>query len=111
MKERQVLNRVVRRARRRFEFEADLRHANLIIEHLGLKDCKAVSMAGVDWDVECAVWKEELEEEEFAPAEATQCRAIGARCDYLQPDRSDIQYAVQEDCRFVSRQMPRAWEC
>ena len=57
-----MLNRVVRRTPHGFEAEADLRHADLIVKQLGLGDCKTVSTAGVDVDVECAVWKEEPEE-------------------------------------------------
>ena len=36
--------------------------------------------------------------------------AIGAMCNYLQPDRPDIQYAIKEVCRLMSRPTPRAWE-
>ena len=41
--EGQVLNRVVRRTEDGWELEADLRHAELIIEQLGLTDGNAVS--------------------------------------------------------------------
>ena len=102
-KEDQALNRVVRCTPHGFKPEADLRHAELIVDQLGLGDCKTVSAAGVDFDVECAVWREEPEEEEFPLAEATHFRAIGARCNYLQPDRPDIQYAVKEAVAALCR--------
>ena len=79
--------------------EADLRHAELIVEQLGLEDSKPVTTAGVDMEIECAAWAEEPEGEELPAAEATRYRAIGARCNYLPPDRPDIQYAVKEVCR------------
>ena len=50
------------------------------------------------------------EEEPLPPAEATMFRGIAARCNYLQPDRADIQYEVNECCRPLSRPTPRAWE-
>jgi hypothetical protein len=45
--EGQVLNRVVRRTSAGFELEADLRHAELIVEQLGLQDAKEVSTPGL----------------------------------------------------------------
>ena len=42
-----MLNRVVRLTKDGREVEADLRHAELIVETLGLKDAKAVSTPGV----------------------------------------------------------------
>ena len=47
------------------------------------------------------VWEndEVPEEEELPAAEATRFRAIAARCNFRQPDRPDIQYAVKEACR------------
>ena len=92
------------------ELEADLRHAELIIEQLGLKDSKPVVTPGVDMDVECLAWTDEPEGEELGQAEASVYRAIAARCNYLQPDRPDIQYAVKEVCRLMSRPTARAME-
>ena len=78
-----------------------------------MQSCKSVITPGVDLDVSCAVWdaddNDEIEDE-LSPAEATRFRAIGARCNYLQPDRPDIQYAVKEVCRMMSKPTARAWE-
>ena len=49
---------------------------------------------GVDLDVNCAVWDDETEEEELQAADCTRFRAIAARCNDLQTDRPDIQYAI-----------------
>ena len=57
-----------------YELEADLRHAELIIEQLELEDCRPVVTAGVDTDVKCAAWDvegDEPEGEELPPGEAT----------------------------------------
>ena len=61
-------------------------------------------------EVECAAWDDEPEREELPAAERTRFRAIAARCNYLQPDRPDMQYAVKEVCRLMSRPTARAWE-
>ena len=107
--EGQVLNRVVRRTDKGFELEADLRHAELIVEQLGLQDAKPVSTPGVA-PAGNGGGEEEEEQEELPPTEATQFRGIAARCNYLQPDRPDIQYAVKECCRLMSRPTQKAWE-
>jgi hypothetical protein len=101
--EGQVLNRVVRRTSAGFELEADLRHAELIVEQLGLQDAKDVSPPGVDLPAVGggdAQGAEEQEEEGLPPAEATQYRGIAARCNYLQPDRPEsicCQGMLQDD--------------
>ena len=77
-----------------YELEADIRHAELIIEQLELENSKPVITPGVHLEVKCAAWDEEGDEpeaEELPLGEATRFRAIGARCNYLQPDRPDIQ--------------------
>ena len=108
--EGQGLNRVVRRTDRGFELEADLRHAELIVEQFGLQDAKFVSTPGVDMPVGGGAEEIDEQEELLPPAEATMFRGIAALCNYPQPDRPDIQYAVKECCRLVSRPTPRVWE-
>ena len=48
--------------------------------------------------------------ESLSPSDASVYRAIAARCNYLQPDRPDIQYAVNECCRLMQKPTQRAWE-
>ena len=50
----QVLDRFVRYTDSGWELEADLRHAKLIVEQLGLMDDKRANTAGVDPTVSCA---------------------------------------------------------
>ena len=108
--EGQVLNRVVRYSEAGWELEADLRHAELIVAQLGLEDAKTVSTPGVDVAMKSAAEDEGEEEEALHGAEATAFRGIAARCNYLQPDRPDIQYATKEVCRLMSRPTATAWE-
>ena len=46
--EGQILNRVVRATERGFELEADPRHAELIVEQLGVQSGKGVTTPGAD---------------------------------------------------------------
>ena len=71
--------------------EADLRHAELIVQQMCLADGKTVMTPGVDVP-ETSVINED-EEEALAPEQATMYRSIGARCNDLHPHRPDIQYA------------------
>ena len=105
-----MLNRVIRHTRDGYELEADLRHAELISEQLELQSAKAVVTPGADIGVECKAWTEESEENEVPASECTRYRAIVARCNYLQPDRREIQYAVKLCCRIMPRPMVRSWE-
>ena len=41
--------------------------------------------------------------------DATSYRAIAARCNYLQPHRPDVQFAVKETCRMM-KPTQRSWE-
>ena len=50
----QVLNHVVRYTDSGWELEADLRHAELIVEQLCLTDAKSANTAGIDQTVSCA---------------------------------------------------------
>ena len=104
--EGQVLNRVIRRTEKGWELEADLRHAELVIESLGLENCKSVSTPGV----ESTAKDLDEEEEQVSASESTRYRTIAARCNYLQPDRPDIQYAVKEVCRRMAKPTASAWE-
>ena len=108
--EGQVLNRIVRLTPQGFELEADLGHAELIVEQLDLVDCKAVGTPGIPLPAVSAAEDKEPEEEELPPDEATLLRGIAARCNYPQPDRPDIQHATKEVCRLMSRPTPHAWE-
>ena len=100
-KEGQVLNRVVRRTASGWELEADLRHAELIIKQLGLESANAVSTPGVA-QVGSRPNDEDDADELLGPADASLYRAIIARCNYYQPDRPNMQFAVKEACRLMS---------
>jgi hypothetical protein len=92
--EGQVLNRVIRATKEGFEVEADLRHAELMIEQLGLSDAKGCATPGVD-DKNDEEQPDDEEVQELTPAEATNFRAIAARGNYLSGDRPEILYSTK----------------
>ena len=74
--------------------EADPRHAEKILAHYDLKDCKATKVPGVKApkkeDSEEASGLEDLDEIELEGREATEHRGVAARLNYLVSDRADI---------------------
>ena len=82
------------------------------MEQLGLQDAKDVSTHAVDVPASCGGEAQGAaqEEEELPPSDATQFRGTAARCNYLQLDRPDIQYAAKACCQLMSRPAPYAQE-
>ena len=89
-----------------------MRHAELFIEQLGLNDAKSVNTPGVSTTTPEAADSDQDDDdcEIISPSDACAFRAITARCNYLQPDRPDIQYAVKEVCRLMSKPTRKAFE-
>ena len=98
-REERVLNRVVRVDSEGWEYEPDQRHAELIIQGLGLKNAKPVQTP-VEED---KPWKKEEYEQLLNEQDAREYRALAARANYLALDRADIQFATKEVCRGMSR--------
>ena len=92
MQEAKILNRVIRATETGWEYESDQRHAEIILEQLGLADdkTKPLGTPGVEettskhGDVREAVGK--LLTQEMA----SQYRAVVARAQYIAQDRSVI---------------------
>ena len=105
--------------------EADLRHAEIVNRELGLKAAKATRVPGAkeakrpehhrdgEWeegtpegdvgDHQPTEPSGDEEDEDLEPSEATRYRAIAARLGYLAIDRLDLQFAVKEAARAMSR--------
>ena len=98
VKEARVLNRTIRVNEEGWHYEADQRHADLIIKALNLEGAKGVKTPGEDEKA----WKEQENAEALKGREATEFRATAARANYLALDRADIQYAVKEICRGMA---------
>ena len=96
-----ILNRIIQRDDNAIVYEADQRHAELIIKHLGLSDkTNSVATPGVKRTHE----DDGEDEEELSGHGATKYRALAARAIFVAQDRkADIGYAVKE----LSRRMIR----
>ena len=75
-------------------YEADPRHAETLIEAMGLEEAKPLSTPGSKEPVKG-------EEEAMGKEDHTRYRAMAARCNYLSLDRPDIQFAAKEVCRWM----------
>ena len=97
--EGKVLNRVLRCTPGGWELEADPRHAELIIEQLGLGEDKGLGTPGVFGTDE----DDKDDEVLLTGTDITQFRGVIARCNYLGSDRPDCQFAIKEGCREMSK--------
>lgn len=105
-KEVRILNRVITWTDQGILYEADQRHTDLILKDLGLQPgSKGLSTPGERIKV-----GEPGDEEELGDKEATMHRAITANALYLSQDRADIQYAVKELSRRMSKPDRADWD-
>jgi hypothetical protein len=97
-----ILNRVVEWTSSGISYEADQRHAEIIVKQLGLeKESRSLSTPGVKQEEK----KGETEgcERELNGSQSTLYRALVARGIYLSQDRSDIGYSIKELSRKMSK--------
>ena len=96
-----VLNRIISVSEHGYTYEADARHAEIIIRDLGLSEAKGVS----------SPWSEEhFEEEELLDHERfKRYQSICARANFLVLDRIDIQFATKECCRSMAKPTITDW--
>jgi hypothetical protein len=98
-----VLGRVLRCTDEGYEYEADRKHRNIVMETFGFDDkSKGLLVNGKPED-------SEDEDAEVHGHEATAFRALAARINYLAQDSPDIQYAAKEVCREMARPTSRSW--
>ena len=89
-----------------WEYEPDQRHAEMIVEAMGLQSSKSVSTPAE----EEKKWEEEANNEDLGPDKATIFRRIAARANYLAADRPDIMYSVKEICRQMAKPTVKGWK-
>jgi hypothetical protein len=101
LKELRVLNRVVRWTREGLKYEADPRHAEIIVQGIvgAEKALSAPGTASKEFDAPG-------DENELPEKVARLFRSFAARANYLALDRPDISQATKELCRRMSA--PRA---
>ena len=91
-----VLNRIIRRVDGGWEYEADQRHAEIIVRDCGMRSAKvAVTPMSGERSSEGG--------EALSPEEEREYRGHAARCNYVSHDRPDITYASKEISRFMSK--------
>ena len=106
--ELRLLNRIVRRTEEGYEWEADQRHAELIISGMGLlPQSKPLAAPGRRLTKK---EQDEDNEDELDSAESTKYRELAARANFLAQDRPDITFSVKELCRGMSRPTGRDME-
>ena len=98
VQEAKVLNRVIRRTKDGWEYEADQRHGELLIKKLKLEHAKGVTTPGEGEKP----WMLEEESKLLKGADAAGYRGLAARANYLAMDRADIQFATKEVCREMA---------
>jgi hypothetical protein len=98
LRETRILNRVVRVTEQGWEYEADQRHGELVVNGMGMEGAKGVVTPGE----EVKMWNEDEEEEKLVAGEASEYRGLAARANYLALDRSDIQFSTKEVCRGMA---------
>ena len=103
-KSMRLLNRIIQWNEEGIQYEADQRHAEIIVREMGIKQGKK--------DIVTPGTKGESKEEdqrELDAFHATKYRAMTARGNYLAQDRSDIQFAVKELIRGMAKPTWEDW--
>ena len=97
------MNRVIRVFQNGWEWHADPRHAELILEELGVSGSKGVVSPG--GEMLNSARAEPLDEQ------GTQrLRSLAACARYLAADRPDLQYIVKELCRDMTNPTSVSWD-
>ena len=81
------------------KYEADQRHADILIESLDLRSANPVSTPGI----------KESGGEGTLSNQQTEYRAVAARCNYLAQYRPDLQFAAKGICRSMSSPEEEDW--
>ena len=101
-----VLNRVLSWTPEGIQYEADQRHADIVVEQLGLGNAKGVSTPGSKDDVGKALHDPGLP---LQAQDAIEYRALAARLNYLALDRPDLQYATKEIATHMASPSEGHW--
>ena len=97
LKQARVLNRIITWTTNGIEYEADPRHAEILMRDLEIFAKDSVVTPGVKRRAEDIESNQPLPDEQH-----TQYRCLAARANYLSLDRPDICFAAKECCRRMS---------
>ncbi len=119
-----ILNRVIEWGTTGITYEADQRHAEIIVKELNLEGGKATATPGTrddamngssmnkdDIELRVKGQGEEVTDQNtlLQGRELTKFRALSARLNYLAQDRPDLQYAVKEVARRMACPTQNDW--
>ena len=93
-----VLNRVLTSTSPGITYEADQRHADIVIHELGLESAKSVTTPSSREDTDKMLADAGAQ---LHPTEATKHRALAARLNYLALDIADIQHFFRVKKRYT----------
>ena len=106
-REIQVLNRTLRWTPGGITYEADQRHAEIIVDELNMRNAKAVSTPIVSDTSDEA--NARLCSPDLTREEAARYRGLAARINYLSLDRPDLQYAAKVVSKNMSCPKQHDW--
>ena len=99
-----ILNRILEWTPEGLVYEADQRHAEIIIQQLGLSASNVtLSTPGVKVRVP------EEDDTELEGHQASMYRALVARANFVAADRADIQFAVKELAKDMAKPKESSW--
>ena len=104
LKQARILNRVISWQDWGIQYEADPRHAEVLIRELEVTPKEAVVTPGVKWKPEDIESARPLDDHHTA-----RFRALAARANYLGLDRVDLAYASKECCRHMTNPRDIDW--
>jgi hypothetical protein len=105
-KEVTILGRTVRWKHWGIEYEADVKHRNIVMEHFGFNE----KTHGLTGNGHAEIRDEEGEnDEKLVSGEVTSFRAVAARINFLAQDCPDLQFPAKEVCREMSSPTLRSW--
>ena len=96
-KQMTILNRCIEWRKNEIWYEADPRHAEILVRELGLKDKRPVVTPGIN-----TVIKEGEDDPHLDGEFSTKYRQIIARCNFITQDRPDAQYSVKEAAKGMA---------
>ena len=111
MAEEKILHRIIRATDEGWQYESDQRHVEIMIEEMGLPTATPLETAGADEKKDNG--KAESDDDDASPElgaqAASQFRGLAARANYVSQDCADMQYAMKELCRCMSKPTEASW--
>ena len=98
LREHRILGRIVRATADGWEYEADPRHAEIIVREMRLEGANGAKSPGE----EPRAWSADDDRVQLSQADARAYRGMAARANYLAQDRGDIAFAAKECCRGMA---------